>query len=86
MSKVPAVHNMLNTIQQCLGKFFKFSVSIANVKVCIAEIHSNNGKTKQKVKQTANPLSVTRWVERQTAFDDFVSLYEAVTFCLDKTE
>ena len=47
-------------------------------------MHSNNEETKQKVKQKVKPLCETRWVERQTAFDDLISLYEAVTFCLDK--
>ena len=53
----------------------------------IAQILSKNEKTKQtKSKTKAKPLCETRWVEKQTVFNELVLLYETVTFCLDKIE
>ena len=72
---------------QPLGLTFKFSAKRQRIlEVSIAEIHSNNKGTKQKVMQKVKPLCETQWVERQTAFDDLDSLYDAVTFGLDKIE
>ena len=85
-SKVPEVHSMVKTMQSlCL--FFRFSVKRQIIlEAAIAQTYSNNEKTKQKVKQKVKPLCETIWVERETAFDNLISLYEEVTFCLDKIE
>ena len=85
-SKVLQIHNMVRTMQSvCLS--FKFSAKHQRIlETSIAQMHSDNEETKQKVKLKVKPLCETRWVERQTAFDDLISLYEAVTFCLGKIE
>ena len=72
---------------QSLGLFFKYSAKHQRIlEATIAQMHLNNKETKQKVKLKVNTLCETRWVERQTAFDHLISLYEAVIFCLDKIE
>ena len=85
-SKVSEVHNMVNTMHP-LGLIFKFLVKLQIIlETSIAGIHSNNEETKQKVVQKEELLYERRWAERQIAFDDLFSLYETVTFWLDKTQ
>ena len=75
---------MVNTMQS-LGLFFRFLFFLF-FEVAIAQMRSNNEEIKHKVKQKVKALCETRWVERQSAFDDLISFFEAVTFCLDKIE
>ena len=64
-SKVPEIHNMVSTMQS-LGLFFKYSAKHQRIlEATIAQMHSNNKETKQKVKLKVNTLCETRWVERQ---------------------
>ena len=61
-SKVPDVHNMVSTMPS-LGLFFKYSAKRQRIlEATIAQMHSNNEETKEKVK----PLCETRWVEFKT--------------------